>query len=64
MVDEHAHQWSEWVGYDPFVVEMGISNGFRYARECMVLGCGMQERAENVVAEGKTEFLRTVFSIL
>lgn len=65
MCDEsHAHQWSEWLGYDEFVIQMGLSNGFRYRRECMIIGCGMQERAENLIATGKTEFLRTVFTML
>lgn len=55
------HQWGEWIGYDPMAVEMGISNGFRYHRECMIIGCGMKERAENLIATGKTELVQTVF---
>ena len=49
------HQWGEWLSYDPIVFEMGVTDGYRYHRECSILGCRMQERAENLIVIGKNE---------
>ncbi len=52
---EHAHQWGEWIAYDEHVVEMGMTDGFRYRRECQVIGCNARHRAEGLVPHGKEE---------
>jgi hypothetical protein len=52
---KHEHQWGEWIGYDPMVFEFGMTDGFRYRRECMVSGCRADQRVENLQPVGKTE---------
>lgn len=54
-MDNHTHQWDAWISYDPMAFEMGITNGFRYRRECLVIGCSAIEQAENLIPDGKTE---------
>lgn len=54
---EHAHQWGMWLGYDPMIIEMGITHGFTYRRECMVSGCTTIEKAVGLAPVGETKIL-------
>jgi hypothetical protein len=55
MSDEHTHQWSEWIAYDAYVMELGIAKGFQYHRECMILGCGVRQRTHDLIPVGEVE---------
>ena len=50
-----AHTWGEWLAYDKYPFEMGLTGGFRYRRECLMSGCSARQRVENLVPEGAVE---------
>lgn len=53
--DGREHTWGEWLAYDKYPFEMGMTDGFRYRRECLMSGCSAKQRVENLVPSGKTE---------
>lgn len=50
---EHNHCWGEWCGYDEHVIEAGMTNGYRYHRTCMILGCNARQETEHLEPKGK-----------
>ncbi len=50
-----THSWGEWFGYDPYVFEMGMTDGFRYHRGCSIDGCPAEQRTEDLVMTGNSE---------
>lgn len=52
---EHQHQWGMWLGYDPMVIEFGLTNGFCYRRECQVFGCSAEQKVQSLEPTGKIE---------
>ena len=52
---EHKHQWGMWLGYDPMVIDFGLTNGFCYRRSCQIFGCNAKQQTENLLPDGKFE---------
>lgn len=46
------HAWYHWTAYDSHVIEMGLSDGFRYHRQCSIMGCSAQQRVEDLIPTG------------
>lgn len=49
------HMWGNWISYDSYVIEFGLTNGFHYYRKCMHSGCFGIQYAESLVPTGKVE---------
>lgn len=47
---QHIHSWGLWCPYDPHVFEMGMTSGYRYWRECNIVGCVARQKAKDVTA--------------
>jgi len=47
------HSWGSWVAYDPHVIEMELTGGFKYYRSCRITGCSVYQKAEELVPRGK-----------